>query len=156
MFGAFQDFLARYYDWLRALHILSVIFWMAGLLYLPRLFVYHVGAAPGGELDQTLQIQEAKLLRLIMNPAMIAVWVFGLLMLTSTPALLQSPWMHVKLTAVVLMTAAHHHYALARKKFARGENARSAKFWRIVNEVPAGLAVVIVVMAVIEPYLWPF
>ncbi len=150
--SAVQDFFARHYDWLRAFHVLSVIFWMAGLLYLPRLFVYHTTATPGGELDATLKVQESRLLRLIMNPAMILAWTFGLLMLWSTPALLQAPWMHVKLLGVVLMTGAHHHYAAARKKFDRGENQRSGKYWRIVNEVPALLAVVIVVMAVIEPF----
>ncbi len=152
MLSAFQDFFARHYDWLRAFHILSVIFWMAGLLYLPRLFVYHAAATSGGELDETLKIQESKLLRLIMNPAMGAAWIFGLLMLWSTPAILQSPWMHVKLLGVVLMTGAHHYYAVARKKFARGENPHSGRFWRIANEAPAVLAIVIVIMAVIEPF----
>jgi putative membrane protein len=155
MLSGVHDFLAVQYDWIRALHILSVIFWMAGLLYLPRLFVYHVDAAPGGELDETLKVQESRLLRLIMNPAMIAAWTFGLLMIWATPAILQSPWLHVKLTGVAAMTVAHHHYALARKKFARGENTRSQRFWRILNEVPAVIAVIIVFMAVVEPSLWP-
>ncbi len=147
-----SELLAAQYQWLRALHILSVIAWMAGMLYLPRLFVYHVGAAPGGELDTTLKAQEERLLRIITNPAMIAAWLFGGLMLWANPSLLSQPWMHAKLLFVVLLSGLHGFYAGARKKFARGENTRSDKFWRMMNEVPFVLAILIVIMAVVEPF----
>lgn len=140
------------YQWIKAFHILSVIAWMAGLLYLPRLYVYHVGATPGGELDATLVQQERRLLRFIMNPAMIAAWALGLAMIAGRPELLSFGWLHVKLLAIVLMTVAHHVYATARKAFASGANTRSERYWRIVNEAPAILAIVIVVMAVVEPF----
>lgn len=153
MFEAISAFLGGpLYLWIKALHILSVIAWMAGLLYLPRLFVYHVGAAPGGELDTTLIQQEKRLLRLIMNPAMIAAWTLGVLMLIGQPVLFAMGWLYVKLAAVAAMTGVHHVYARARKAFAQGANTRSEKFWRIVNEAPAILAIVIVVMAVVEPF----
>lgn len=146
------EWLAAHYQWLRALHIISVIFWMAGLLYLPRLFVYHSKAEPGGELESALNIQERNLLRIIMNPSVIAAWLFGLSMLWANPALLSLPWMHAKLTLVVVLTIVHHDYALARKRFARGERPRTEKFWRIINEIPALGAIAIVVFAVVEPF----
>ncbi len=140
------------YLWIKAFHILSVIAWMAGLLYLPRLFVYHVNATPGGELDETLKLQEHRLLRLIMNPAMIAAWLLGVLMLAVNSGLLSQGWMHVKLTALVAMTGLHHVYSAARKKFAAQANTRSERYWRIINEAPAILAIVIVIMAVVKPF----
>jgi len=147
-----SDWLASAYQWLRALHILAVIAWMAGMLYLPRLFVYHMTATPGGELDEALKTQERRLLRGILNPAMIAAWVFGPLMLWANPTLLSEPWMHTKLLLVVLMSGIHGYYAVARKKFERGERPRSERFWRIANEVPAVLAIGIVILAVVEPF----
>lgn len=146
-----QGFLLEHYAWLKAAHIVVVIFWMAGMLYLPRLFVYHCQATPGGELDVTLKTQERLLLRAIMNPSLVAVWLFAGLMLFANPALFAEGWMHVKLTAVVLMSGAHGYYAAARKRFEAGTNARSQRFWRIVNEVPALLAVLVVFMAVLKP-----
>lgn len=146
-----SGFLAEHYSWLRALHILSVIAWMAGMLYLPRLYVYHVTATRGGELDTALIAQERRLLRFITNPAMIAAWLLGLAMIWANPILLSQPWMHVKLTALVAMTALHGYYAASRKRFEAGTNQRSERFWRIINEAPAVLAIVIVFMAVLEP-----
>jgi putative membrane protein len=146
------DFLLQHYLWLKALHIISVIAWMAGLLYLPRLFVYHAEAKKGGELAETLKTMERRLLRFIMNPAMIAAFVFGGLMLWANPALFALPWMHMKLTAIVLLTVVHHIYALWRKKFERDENTRDAKFYRYWNEVPTVLMIIIVIMAVAEPF----
>ncbi len=142
---------ANVYSWLRALHILSVIAWMAGMLYLPRLYVYHMKAAPGGELDETLKVQERRLLRGITNPAMLAAWALGILMLIANPALLSQSWMHAKLALVVTMSAVHGYYSSARKKFERGERPRTERFWRILNEVPAVLAIPIVIFAVVEP-----
>jgi putative membrane protein len=146
------DFLAIHYQWLRALHILSVIAWMAGLLYLPRLFVYHMTAAAGGELETALKAQEGRLLKFIMNPAMIAAWIFGVLMLVANTALLSQPWMHAKLVLVVVMTGLHHVYSLARKRFERGERPRTERFWRMINEAPAVVAILIVILAVVEPF----
>lgn len=147
--------LAELYDWLRGLHILAVMFWMAGLLYLPRLFVYHCGAAPGGELDETLKLQERRLLRLIMNPAMVAAWVFGLLLVWANAQraggweiFLSAAWA-VKFAGVAAMTWLHHVFALRRKAFEAASNDWPARRYRILNEVPAALAVVIVLVAVV-------
>jgi len=147
-----SDWLAGGYQWLRALHILAVIAWMAGMLYLPRLYVYHMTATPDGELDEALKTQERRLLRGILNPAMIATWTLGPLMLWANPELLSQPWMHAKLLLVVLMSAVHGFYAAARKKFERGERPRTERFWRIINEAPAVLAIGIVILAVVEPF----
>lgn len=146
-----QLWLLEHYELWRALHIVSVIAWMAGMLYLPRLFVYHVGASKGGELSETLKVMERRLLRIIMNPAMISSWLFGCLMLWANPALFEAPWMHVKLTAIVLMTVIHHLFARWRKRFFRDENERAAKFYRIWNEIPTLLMIIIVIMAVVQP-----
>ena len=146
------DFLLTNYDWLRALHLIAVIAWMAAMLYLPRLFVYHTQVTPGSEQDRLFQTMERRLLRGIMNPSMIAAWLFGLLMLIANPVLLQFGWMHLKLTAIVLMTAYHGAAASWRKRFEAGNNTRSERFYRFWNEVPALLMLVIVIMAVVEPF----
>lgn len=146
------DFLLQYYLWLKALHIIAVIAWMAGLLYLPRLYVYHAGVTAGSEAAETFKVMERRLLRFIMNPAMVLAWVFGGLMLLANPGLLSFPWMHVKLTAVVAMTVVHHLYALWRKDFAADRNARTVRFYKIMNEVPTVLMIIIVIMAVAEPF----
>ena len=138
---------------LRALHILAVIAWMAGLLYLPRLFVYHTKAIPGGELDTTLQVMERRLFRGIMNPAMIAVIAFGgaLIWFDGSQRLgwdfLWTPWMLTKLTGIVVIIWWHHVLGRARKRFAAGTNNRSEKFWRLTNELPFVAAIVIVIAA---------
>ena len=146
------DFLSDHYLTLKALHLIAVMAWMAGLFYLPRLFVYHCGADKGSDKSETFKIMEYKLLRYIMNPAMIAAWLFGGLMLWSNPALFELPWMHVKLLGVVLMTAFHMMLARWRKAFACDENAHSEKFYRIINEAPTVLMIVIVFMAVVKPF----
>lgn len=147
-----QDILLQNYEWLRALHIISIIAWMAGMLYLPRLFVYHVDAKKGSDKSETFKIMEFRLLRYIMTPASIASWVFGGGMLWANPALLHEPWMHLKLTCVVLMTGVHHAFMVYVKKFARDENTKSDKFYRIMNEVPTLLMIIIVIMAVVQPF----
>lgn len=147
-----QDFLSLNYEWLRALHIISIIAWMAGLLYLPRLFVYHAEAKSGSEMADTFKVMERRLLRIIMNPAFILAWIFGLLMLFANPALLSAPWMHVKLTGVIILTGLHHVYARWRKIFAADENTRPARFYRWWNEAPTVLMIIIVIMAVAEPF----
>lgn len=145
-------FLAEQFLWLKALHVAAVIFWMAGLLYLPRLFVYHSTATPGGELSETLKVQEAKLLGVIMAPASIAVWVLGLLMLWGNPTYLSEPWLHVKLALVIGLTGLHHYYVVARKKFARDERPHTERFWRILNEVPALAVIAIAILVVVKPF----
>jgi len=140
------------YEWLKALHVISVIAWMAGMLYLPRLYVYHADAKLGSQLSETLKIMERRLLRRIINPAMIATWSFGIWMLTVNPALLREPFMHVKLATVILMQIVHAFLARYRHHFAEDRNAHSARFYRILNEVPAALIVVIVIMIIVRPH----
>lgn len=147
-----QDFLLQHYLWIKALHIIAVIAWMAGMLYLPRLYVYHADAAKGSATSETFKIMEYRLLRYITNPAMIAAFLFGLLMVWANPELMKQGWMHMKLTALILMTCVHGMYSKWRKVFARDENTRPAKFYKIWNEVPTALLIVIVVMAVVKPF----
>lgn len=147
-----QDFIIQHYLWIKSLHVISVMAWMAGLLYLPRLFAYHVGVAYDSQACATFKTMERRLLRGIMNPAMIASWVFGILMLYGNMALMQGGWMHAKLGCVVLMTVMHMMFAKWRKIFLNNQNNRPAKFYKIWNEVPAVLMVVIVIMAIAEPF----
>jgi putative membrane protein len=142
----------EHYDLLRGIHIIAVIAWMAGMLYLPRLYVYHTRAIPGGELDTALQVMEVKLLRIIINPAMILTWLFGLSLMAARPDVLAQPWMWVKLAGVLFLSSWHGFLAGARKKFAAGTNARSEKFWRMTNELPF-LAAVVMVLAVTTEFL---
>lgn len=145
-------FIAEHYLWVKALHIISVMAWMAGMLYLPRLYVYHAGAAKGSDLSETLKVMERRLLRAIINPAMIAAWLFGGLMIWGNPALLHAGWFHLKLLCVILMSALHGAYSRWRKVFARDENKRPANFYRWWNEAPTVLLIVIVLMAVAKPF----
>lgn len=141
------------YNLLRGLHILADIAWMAGLLYLPRLFAYHTKAKPGSELDLTFRVMERKLYRIIMNPAMVAAWLLGLSLIwfDGTHRLgwsfLHSPWMLTKLSGVVFLTIWHHFLGRGRKAFAEGRNARSERFWRATNELPF-IAAIVMVLAV--------
>jgi putative membrane protein len=147
-----MEFLTDDYRWILAFHVISVIAWMAGMLYLPRLFVYHVDAPKGSQQSETFKIMEKKLLRLIINPAMGATFLFGILMLIANPALLQEPWMHMKLASVLLLAGLHGFFAKTVKIFARDENVRPAKFYRIINEIPAALMAVIVIMVIVRPF----
>lgn len=147
-----MDFLLPYYDVLKALHVVSVIFWMAGLLYLPRLFVYHHTAAPGGELETALLTQEKNLNRIILGPALIATWLFAILMIAANPALFAQGWFHAKLVLVIALSGVHGFYAASTKRFAKGERPRSERFWRIMNEVPAIAVIIIVILAVVKPF----
>ena len=141
------------YLWIKALHFISVIAWMAGLLYLPRLFVYHCDARPSSELSETLKVMERRLQRAIMGPAMIASWGFGLTMLAAGgEALWSQPWMITKLFCVVLMSIAHGKMAKWRKDFEADRNTRPQKFYRIANEVPTVLMIVIVCVVTVQPF----
>lgn len=147
-----MSWFSEHYDLLRGIHIIAVIAWMAGMLYLPRLYVYHTKAIPGGELDSALQVMEVKLLRIIINPAMILTWLFGLSLMAARPDVLGQPWMWVKLAGVLFLTGWHGFLAGARKKFAAGTNTKSEKFWRMTNELPF-LAAVVMVLAVTTEFL---
>lgn len=147
-----DDFLAGYYLWIKALHIISVIFWIAGMAYLPRLFVYHAEAAPGSETSELFKVMERRLLRGIINPSMVAAFLFGGLMLAINPALFSDHWMQVKLVLVLAMGGIHGAFSRWRKEFERDENRRPARFYRIVNELPLVLVIVIVLLAVPKPF----
>ena len=140
------------YDWIKALHVIAVMAWMAGMLYLPRLYVYHVAAAVGSELSTTLKIMERRLLRAIINPAMLAAFGFGIWLLVLNPSLLQAPWLHAKLALVLAMTALHGMLARWRKAFAEDRNTHTAKFYRVMNEVPTVLLVGIVILVIVRPF----
>lgn len=147
-----QDFILTHYLWFKSFHIIAFVAWMAGLLYLPRLFVYHVGAKKGSDLSETLKVMEHRLLRFIMNPAMIVTWVIGLTMLYGNSALMEQGWMHAKLTLVILLSVLHMMFAKWRKTFAADQNVRDAKFYKIWNEGPTVLMIIIVILAVAEPF----
>jgi putative membrane protein len=147
------DFLATYYDWIKAGHIVSVIAWMAGLFYLPRLYVYHAERlTPGTETDELFQTMERRLLRAIMNPAMISTWGFGLCMVFTPGAILWSSiWPWTKAASVLAMTWFHHWLGLRRKDFVSGTNTRAGRTYRVMNEVPTILLLVIVISVVVKP-----
>jgi len=147
------DWLAQFYPWTKALHIISVIAWMAGLLYLARLFVYHCEAPPGSAQSETFKIMERRLLRAIMNPAMIAAYIFGVSLLF-TPGIVDwgAAWIYLKLVLVAALTIYHDVLGRWCKAFAEDRNTRSARYYRIANEVPAVLMVGIVILVVVRPF----
>jgi putative membrane protein len=148
-----MSWLAPLYPWVKALHIVGVVAWMAGLLYLPRLFVYHAAEPRGSATSETFKIMERRLLRGIMTPAMIATLVLGGALL-ATPGVVgwSSGWIHVKLLSVLLLLGLHHFLGRCRKAFAIDANKRPARFYRMINEVPTVLMIVIVIMVVAKPF----
>jgi len=147
------DLLSSWLDWFKAFHIIFVIFWMAGLLYLPRLFVYHSKAEPGGELDAVLKLQEQRLMRIIMNPAMIISFVLGLILVYIRFAEFGATWwLPLKLALVFVLIGYHGSLSKYRKQFAAGERPKSEKYFRMINEIPAIFTIFIVTLAVIEPF----
>jgi putative membrane protein len=146
-----DDVLISYYPWVKSLHIISIIAWMAGMLYLPRLYIYHCDAPPGSDKSETFKIMERRLLRAIINPAMIASFVFGIALLL-TPGIVDwsAWWIYVKLALVLAMTAAHGVFSRWRKDFESDSNTRPARTFRIANEVPTLLMIVIVFLVVIK------
>ena len=150
-----MDFLSEWLDWLKALHVISVIAWMAGIFYLPRLFVYHAEkAAVGSEMSETFKVMERRLLRAIMNPAMIATWLFGVLMLFGLgwDYVASAYWQHAKLALVLAMTWYHHALARWWKDFNADRNVRSGRFFRLMNEAPTVLMVGIVILVIVRPF----
>jgi len=139
------------YLWFKALHVIAVITWMAGLFYLPRLFIYHHDKAVGSDSSETFKTMELRLYRFIMNPSMMIAWGFGLF-IAWDGVWFSSGWLHVKLLAVVLLTVAHVYYGRAMRAFGRDERPLTTRYWRMLNEVPAVLLIVIVVMAVVKPF----
>jgi protoporphyrinogen IX oxidase len=147
-----SDILMGYYDWLRAFHLISVISWMVAMLYLPRLYVYHTEHGQTGPMAETFQIMERRLLRYIANPAMMATFLFGGLMIWANPALFHEGWFHAKLTLVVLMSAIHGIFSKYRRQLAAGTCTRAPKFFRVMNEVPTVLMILIVILVIIKPF----
>ena len=143
--------LAPFYLWFKAFHIIAVIAWMAGMLYLPRLFVYHCEIKPGTDEYARFVTMEKRLMRIIVNPSMIAVWIFGLLVATSMGAWTQ-PWLHAKLLLVIALSGLHGMFSRWRRDFEQGKNTRTQRFYRIVNEVPAALMIFIVLLVVLKPF----
>ena len=146
------DVLSGAYLWIKSFHLIMVIAWMAGMMYLPRLFVYQHQSEKGGEAERYFIQMQRRLLKGIINPSMVFVWVLGILMLIANPAILSQGWFHVKLTLVVVISAVHGFYAASRKKFEKGERPRTEKFWRIMNEVPFLAMIVIVIMVIVKPF----
>ncbi|MGE4313729.1 MAG: protoporphyrinogen oxidase HemJ [Pseudobdellovibrionaceae bacterium] len=147
-----QDFLLTHYLSLKALHVISIIAWMAGMFYLPRLFAYHAESTYGSEQELTFRVMERRLLRIIINPAMIASWLFGGLMIVANPTLMDGGWLHVKLTCVIVLSALHGLFARWRKQLEKAPSTHSAKFYKIWNEVPTVLMVIIVFMVILKPF----
>ncbi len=142
---------AAWYAWIKALHIVAVMAWMAGMLYLPRLFVYHGDAGPGSEQSETFKVMERRLLRDIMNPAMIVVWVTGPLLAWMLHVYMDV-WLILKFVLVCGLTVFHHAFARWRRDFAADRNTRPARFYRIANEVPTLILIAVVVLAVVKPF----
>jgi putative membrane protein len=140
------------YLWLKAFHIIAVTAWMAGLLYLPRLMVYHRRTAVGGESSEIFKVMERRLLKAIMAPAMVLSWAFGLALIWVTDALANpGMWLVFKLAGVVAMTVFHFWLASFVAAFAEDERPKDERFFRIINEIPTGLLIVLVIMAVVKP-----
>lgn len=148
--------MADYYLWIKALHVIAVIFWMAGMYMLPRLYIYHYPAAPGSDLSEKMKDAERRLLRIIINPAMAAAWIFGILLVfTLYPGLEgfgQAGWLHGKLLLVVGLSALHGMLSGWRKAFERDERPKTERFFRLVNEVAPVATIFIVILVIVKPF----
>ena len=140
-----------FYPWAKAIHVIAVIAWMAGMLYLPRLFVYHVDAVKGSVQSETFKVMERRLLRGIINPAMIVTWAFGLWMAWKIFHF-EGGWLHAKIALVLVLSGLHGYLAAAVRKFAEDKNEKPARHWRIVNEIPTLLMIVIVILVIVKPF----
>jgi putative membrane protein len=139
------------YPWIKALHVIAVISWMAGMLYLPRLFVYHCEAEVGSKQSETFKVMESRLLKAIINPAMTVTWLAGLYLAWSGHWY-TSGWFHAKLTLVLILSGIHGFFSRLVKDFAADQNTRGQKFYRIINEVPTVLMIVIVILVIVKPF----
>jgi protoporphyrinogen IX oxidase len=146
-----MDYGSLGYNLILSAHVVSVIAWMAAILYLPRLFVYHVDAPAGSQMSETFKVMERRLLKAIMTPAMLASWVFGLWLAVSA-SFFEMGWLHAKLALVLAMTAVHGFLAKIVKDFAADRNTRSSFFFRVLNEVPTLFMIAIVVLVVVKPF----
>ncbi len=147
-----MDFLASIGQWLKAGHLVFVVAWMAAMMYLPRLFIYHYKADTGSELSETLKVMERRLAKGIMTPSMLAVWIFAVLLVIVNPSVFSAIWFYVKLIAVIAMTAIHGFYTASLKKFAVDQRPKTEKFWRIINECPFILLIIILIMVLVKPF----
>jgi putative membrane protein len=141
----------RAYEWVKAAHVIAIISWMAGMLYLPRLFIYHCEAPKGSQQSETFKVMEQRLLRIIINPAMTLSWVLGL-WLGWKAGFFSAPWFHAKLLLALLLSAAHGYFSAAVRAFAEDRNDKPPRHWRIVNEVPTVLMIGIVVLVIVKPW----
>jgi protoporphyrinogen IX oxidase len=139
------------YEWIKALHVIAVISWMAGMLYLPRLFVYHCDAEPGSKQSETFKVMERRLFKAIINPAMIITWLAGLY-LAWAGSWYKSPWFHAKFLLVLILSGMHGAFSRWVKDFAADRNTRSPKFYRIINEVPTVIMILAVILVVVKPF----
>ncbi len=141
----------RAYEWVKAAHVIAIISWMAGMLYLPRLFIYHCDAPKGSQQSETFKVMEQRLLRIIINPAMIFSWTLGL-WLAWKAGFFSAPWFHVKLLLAVLLSGAHGYFSASVRRFAEDRNDKPPRHWRMVNEVPTVLMIGIVVLVIVKPW----
>jgi protoporphyrinogen IX oxidase len=137
--------------WMTALHVVAVISWMAGLLYMPRLFIYHSDAAPGSEQSETFKVMEQRLLKVIMNPAMMITWGLGLYLAWDLFRF-QGGWLHAKIALVVLLTVVHVLFSRAVRGFAADGPRKSPRYWRMMNEAPTLLMIAIVILVIVKPF----
>ena len=144
-------FLGEAYLWVKALHVIAVIAWMAGMLYMPRLFVYHCAAEPGSVQSETFKVMERRLLRAIINPAMSAAWVLGLMLVADLEAWAET-WMMAKFALVIAMSGLHGFLSRWRKDFEADANRHTQKFYRYMNEVPTVLMIAIVILVIVKPF----
>jgi len=144
-------FLSNNILWIKAFHVISVIAWMSGMFYLPRLFVYHTQTTPGSAESERFKVMERRLLRVIINPSMGAAWLFGITLALLTAAW-QDHWFHAKIALVLAMSGLHGYFAVCVKKFAADRNDKSARFYRILNEVPPLLMIFIVILVIVQPF----
>lgn len=143
--------MADFYLWLKAFHVIAVIAWMAGMLYLPRLFVYHCAAPKGSQQSETFKVMERRLLKAIINPAMSVAWVLGLWLAWEGFGF-RGGWLHAKIALVLVMSGLHGYLVRWVREFAEDRNTRSARFYRIINEVPTVLMIGIVILVIVKPF----
>lgn len=148
----FVEFFQEFYYWILSLHIISFISWMAGMFYLPRLYVYHTRLEVGSDASELFKEMERKLLRIIINPAMMATWIFGLALSFGQDSWNAGGWFYIKFAAVILMSGFHGYLSKWRRAFHRDQNEHDEKFFRMVNEVPTILMIIIVFMVILKPF----